>query len=97
MTITNYAQGLRAGIKRLLTAGHELGNHMSDEDQYDGLDEVAFEAALLKARGAIATLTGGAPPTPWFRAPSGCQVQRGDGNDACQAHHAKHHMVLLRV
>lgn len=70
-TITNYSKGLRDEVERLLAAGHELGNHMPDAARYHRLDEAKFEAALLEARDVIADLTGGAPPTPWFRAPEG--------------------------
>ena len=70
MTITGYARGLRADeLARLHAAGHELGNHMAEEAQYDRLDQRAFAAELARARDELAALTGGAPQTRWFRAP----------------------------
>ena len=45
-----------AQVARLRAAGHELGNHMPEEAEYDALDEQRFEAELLRAERAIAAL-----------------------------------------
>jgi len=72
-TTLKYSQGAwrEREIKKLISDGHELGNHCADDCEYDTHSAQAFEADLTATSTFIQKLNNSKKPPKWFRAPSG--------------------------
>jgi peptidoglycan/xylan/chitin deacetylase (PgdA/CDA1 family) len=65
-----WATAYPACARRIVAAGHLVGNHSHHHAPMDTLTDAGIEGDVRKAEAAIRELTG-ADPRPWFRCPFG--------------------------